>query len=194
MEFEKIEFDEKGLVPAVVQDSATGEVLTLAYMNAESLAKTLQTGETWFWSRSRQELWHKGATSGNTQHVVSLALDCDQDAIVVRVLPRGPACHEGTRSCFRGPAGGALVRLDDVLEQRARDKPEGSYTVALLKDENKRVKKLGEELAELLRALYVGSDDNVANECADLLYHAAVALRARGIPLSKVAEILLERG
>jgi phosphoribosyl-ATP pyrophosphohydrolase/phosphoribosyl-AMP cyclohydrolase len=107
MELEKIEFDERGLVPAVVQDHETGEVLMLAYMNAESLARTLQTGETWFWSRSRQELWHKGATSGNRQKVVELRLDCDADSIVVRVEAEGPACHTGERSCFFRPLAGA---------------------------------------------------------------------------------------
>ena len=187
-------FDALGLLPAILTDAATGEVLTLAYMNAESWQQTVSTGETWLWSRSRQELWHKGATSGHTQEVLSLSLDCDQDAVVVRVKPRGPACHTGARSCFASPAGGALVRLDDVLADRASHMPPTSYTVKLLLDENKRTKKLGEELAELLRALYVGSDDDVSEETADLLYHAAVCLRARGISLTSVMQKLLDRG
>lgn len=187
-------FDASGLLPAIITDAATGEVLTLAYMNADSWQRTVASGETWLWSRSRGELWHKGATSGHTQEVLSLSLDCDSDAVVVRVVPRGPACHTGQRSCFASPAGGALVRLDDVLADRALRLPPTSYTVKLLLDENKRTKKLGEELAELLRALYVGSDDDVSEEAADLLYHAAVSLRARGISLSTVMQKLLDRG
>jgi imidazoleglycerol phosphate synthase cyclase subunit/phosphoribosyl-ATP pyrophosphohydrolase len=186
-------FDAQGLLPAVIVDADSGEVLTLAYMNAESWARTRRSGETWLWSRSRGELWHKGATSGHTQQVVSLALDCDADAVVVRVRPNGPACHEGWRSCFAPPpspsrAGGALVALDDVLASRAATRPAGSYTTTLLSDENKREKKLGEELVELLRALHKGSDDEVVDEAADLLFHVAVALRARGLSLQRVME------
>jgi imidazoleglycerol phosphate synthase cyclase subunit/phosphoribosyl-ATP pyrophosphohydrolase len=191
-------FAADGLLPAVLVDADGGEVLTLAYMNAESWRQTRQTGETWLYSRSRGALWHKGATSGHTQQVVSLALDCDRDAVVVRVRPRGPACHEGWRSCFAptgttSRAGGALTALDDVLAARARVRPAGSYTTTLLEDENKREKKLGEELVELLRALHRGSDDEVVDEAADLLFHVAVALRARGLPLSRVLEKLGER-
>lgn len=186
-------FDDKGLLPAILVDASSGEVLTLAYMNAESLEKTRTTRETWLWSRSRQELWHKGATSGHTQEVVSLALDCDGDALVVRVLPHGPACHEGTRSCFRGMAGGAMVALDDVLASRAERRPPGSYVSSLLADDNKRNKKLGEEMAELIRALHVLDDDAVAEEAADVLFHVAVALRARGVPLARVMDKLRGR-
>jgi phosphoribosyl-ATP pyrophosphohydrolase/phosphoribosyl-AMP cyclohydrolase len=188
-----VKWDEQGLVPAIVVDAATGQVLTLAYMNAESLTRTESSGETWFWSRSRKELWHKGATSGNTQRVVSIAEDCDSDALVVRVIPSGPACHEGTPSCWTGPSGGALVLLDGVLPQRAKELPEASYTTRLLKDENLRIKKLGEECAELIRALLTGPDDRAAEEAADLLYHVAAALRARGISLSAVQSQLLLR-
>jgi phosphoribosyl-ATP pyrophosphohydrolase/phosphoribosyl-AMP cyclohydrolase len=164
-------------------------------MNADSWQRTRASGETWLWSRSRGELWHKGATSGHTQQVVSLALDCDRDAVVVRVRPRGPACHEGWRSCFApssttSHAGGALVALDDVLAARASTRPAGSYTTTLLSDENKREKKLGEELVELLRALHKGTDDDVIDEAADLMFHVAVALRARGLPLQRVLEKL----
>src|SRR5262249_3792570 len=129
----RVKFDEHGLVPAIVQDARTREVLTLAYMNEESLARTIETGQTWFWSRSRNELWHKGETSGNTQQVVSLASDCDNDAIVVLVDPAGPACHTGARSCFELEAtsqhsGGLLHELYEVIKSRQRDRPEGSYT------------------------------------------------------------------
>jgi phosphoribosyl-AMP cyclohydrolase / phosphoribosyl-ATP pyrophosphohydrolase len=188
-----VRWDSAGLVPAIVVHAATGEVLTLAYMDAESLAKTQSSGETWFWSRSRQALWHKGETSGNTQKVVSLALDCDQDALVVRVLPSGPACHNGTRTCFDGPSGGIVSGLDDTLAKRAKDKPTGSYTTKLLDDENLRIKKIGEEAAELIHALLTGTDERAADEAADVLYHAAVGLRARGIPLEAVMQRLLSR-
>ena len=190
-------FDAAGLLPTVLVDAATGEVLTLAYSNATSWQKMLTTGETWLWSRSRQSLWHKGATSGHTQRVHSVTLDCDQDAAVVRVEPHGPACHTGARSCFgaSGPstAGGALVALDDVLADRAQTRPPGSYTTTLLDNDNKRLKKLGEELIELVGALHVGSDDDVVEEASDVIFHVAVALRARGIPLSRVMQKLAER-
>jgi len=188
-----IHWDEKGLAPVVVIDAATGEVLTLAYMNQESLRRTEESGETWFWSRSRQSLWHKGESSGNRQQVVSLAIDCDGDAIVARVVPKGPACHTGTRSCFRGEAGGAWVALDATLEQRARERPAGSYSTKLLSDANLRIKKLGEESAELIGALLTGSDAQVAEEAADLVFHVAVALRARGLSLADVARVLETR-
>lgn len=186
-------FDDRGLLPAVLVHAATGEVLTLAYMDAEALARTRASRQTWLFSRSRSALWHKGATSGHTQEVLSLTLDCDADAVVVRVLPHGPACHTGARSCFRAPAGGALVALDDVLEARARDLPPGSYTTRLLRDDNMRAKKIGEEAAELLRALHVLDDDAVAEEAADVIFHVAVALRARGIPLARALDKLRER-
>jgi imidazoleglycerol phosphate synthase cyclase subunit/phosphoribosyl-ATP pyrophosphohydrolase len=190
-------FDDRGLLPTVLVDAATGEVLTVAFSNDESWRRMLASGETWLWSRSRGALWRKGATSGHTQRVVSVALDCDRDAAVVRVAPAGPACHNGTRSCFTHPgpslAGSALVALDDVLASRAVERPAGSYTTQLLTDDNKRMKKLGEELVELVRALHVGEDDEVVEEASDLFFHVAVALRARGIPLSRVAHKLLER-
>jgi phosphoribosyl-ATP pyrophosphohydrolase/phosphoribosyl-AMP cyclohydrolase len=169
----------------------------VAYMNAESLRLTRETGETWFWSRSRGELWHKGATSGNTQEVVSLALDCDGDTLLVRVRPRGPACHTGTQTCFDGPdggpAGGILPVLDTVLEQRHRERPAGSHTTRLLEDDNLRIKKLGEESAELIHALVAGSEQRAVEEAADLLYHVAVALKARGCTLADVQRELLRR-
>ena len=195
-------FDAAGLLPTVLVNAATGEVLTLAYSNAASWRRMLASGETWLWSRSRGALWHKGATSGHTQRVVSVVVDCDNDAAVVRVSPHGPACHTGARSCFGAAddgrvspslAGGTLVALDDVLAARDRERPAGSYTTTLLGDDNKRMKKLGEELVELVRALHVGSDDDVVEEASDVFFHVAVALRARGIPLARVMQKLAER-
>ena len=189
----EVKFDEKGLIPAIVIDASTGEVLTLAYMNAESLEKTRATNQTWFFSRSRQQLWHKGETSGNTQRVVSIASDCDRDALLVRVVPQGPACHLGTPSCWGGARAGALSELDRVLEARATHRPEGSYTTRLLADENLRIKKIGEEAAELIHALLTGSEARAAEEAADLLYHVEVALRARGVPFAEVTRVLQRR-
>jgi len=189
----QLKWDSAGLVPAVVVHAATGEVLMVAYMNSESLARTLASGQTWFFSRSRNQLWNKGETSGNTQKVISISPDCDKDALVVRVLPNGPACHNGTHTCFDGPSGGIVSALDELLEQRAKTLPEGSYTTRLLSDENLRTKKLGEESAELIHALLKASDTQATDEAADLIFHVAAALRARGIPLSAVMEKLLER-
>lgn len=188
-----LKYDAQGLAPAVVVHAATGEVLTVAYVNEASLRKTEETGETWFWSRSRQALWHKGETSGNVQKVVSLAADCDADALVVRVLPQGPACHRNTPTCFDGPSGGAVAELDGVLAQRAKDLPDGSYSTKLLKDSNLRIKKIGEEGAEFLQALLTGSDERAVEEAADLFYHVAVALRARGLTLAQLQAELLKR-
>jgi phosphoribosyl-ATP pyrophosphohydrolase/phosphoribosyl-AMP cyclohydrolase len=189
----EIKWDERGLAPAIVADAATGEVLTLAYMNAEALEKTRSSGETWFWSRSRRSLWHKGETSGNTQRVVSIVEDCDSDALLVRVIPKGPACHKGTSSCFGPNAGGILTVLDAVLESRAKDLPAQSYTTTLLKDENLRIKKIGEESAELIHALHAANSENAVEEAADLLFHIAVALRAKGVTLGHVANALAAR-
>jgi phosphoribosyl-ATP pyrophosphohydrolase/phosphoribosyl-AMP cyclohydrolase len=189
----EIRFDANGLVPAIVIDAATGEVLTLAYMNQEALRRSEESNETWFWSRSRSSLWHKGETSGHTQTIVSIAPDCDQDALVVRVIPRGPACHTGARSCFSGPAGGSVVLLDQTIQSRARELPPQSYTTRLLQDENLRIKKLGEETAELILALLAGTEKQVAEEASDLLFHVGAALAARGVSLAEVARVLLER-
>lgn len=189
----QVKWDERGLAPAIVIHAATGEVLTLAYMNAEALEKTQSSGETWFWSRSRQALWHKGATSGNTQRVVSIVSDCDQDTFLVRVLPKGPACHTGSRSCFASNSGGIYTVLDSVLESRAQELPANSYTTSLLQDENLRIKKLGEECAELIHALLKRDGQQSANEAADLVFHVAVALRAKGVSLADVANALMLR-
>ena len=192
-----VRFDPSGLVPAVVQDARTRELLTLAYMNAESLARTLETGETWFWSRSRNELWHKGATSGNTQRVVSVATDCDNDAIVVLVEPAGPACHKGARSCFdleQEVPGGLLRELYDLIKTRQQERPEGSYTTYLFdKGLDKILKKVGEESAETIIAAKNGDPKQLVSETADLLYHVLVMLVARGVDLNDVRDELAQR-
>jgi phosphoribosyl-ATP pyrophosphohydrolase/phosphoribosyl-AMP cyclohydrolase len=196
----EVRFDEKGLVPCVVQDHATGEVLTLAYMNEEALARTRETGETHFYSRSRDELWRKGETSGNTQRVRQLRYDCDADAILALVEPAGPACHTGERSCFfRELEGGgrpdpvpaeALGALARTLAERAAERPAGSYTAELLGDPPRIGEKVREEAEEVARAAAEESDERVAEEAADVLYHLQVLLRSRGVPLSAVLETL----
>ena len=197
--FDDIRFDERGLIPAIVQDAATREVLTLAYMNRESLARTLETKQTWFWSRSRNELWHKGETSGNTQDVISIALDCDRDALIVLVKPAGPACHTGAVSCFdtgtQHPTLGPLLdELYELIESRERERPSGSYTTYLFEEGlDKILKKVGEESAETIIAAKNDDDSRVAAETADLLYHLLVLLVARGIGLTDVAQELAQR-
>ena len=192
-----VRFDEHGLVPAIVQDAHTREVLTLAYMNAESLVRTLETGQTWFWSRSRNELWHKGATSGNTQNVVTLTTDCDNDAIVVLVEPAGPACHTGARSCFdveHTDIGGLLNELYALIESRERERPEGSYTTYLFdKGLDKILKKVGEESAETIVAAKNEDRQPFVGEVSDLLYHLLVLLVARRVSLDDVRVELAKR-
>ena len=179
----EIAFDERGLVPCVVQDWRTGEVLTLAYMNAEALRATRETGEMHFFSRSRQELWHKGATSGNTQALKAIRYDCDGDALLALVEPAGPACHTGERTCFhRGelePAAPyeALPALERTIAQRAGRRPEGSYTATLLDRPELAARKVREEAEEVARAAREESDERVAEEAADVIYHLAVLLR-----------------
>ena len=195
--FDEIRFDERGLIPAIVQDAATREVLTLAYMNRESLARTLETKQTWFWSRSRNELWHKGATSGNTQEVVNLALDCDSDAIIVLVKPAGPACHTGAVSCFDTGAaslGAVLNQLYELIQSRERERPSGSYTTYLFEAGlDKILKKVGEEAAETIIAAKNDDDARLTAESADLLYHLIVLLVARGVSLTDIANELAQR-
>jgi phosphoribosyl-ATP pyrophosphohydrolase/phosphoribosyl-AMP cyclohydrolase len=194
-----VRFDEQGLVPCVIQDWGSGEVLTLAYMNAEALERTQQTGELHLWSRSRAELWHKGATSGNTQAVRALRLDCDGDAVLALVEPAGPACHTGERTCFHNgqlePAAPheALPGLERTLAHRAQERPEGSYTAELLADPRRIGDKVQEEAEEVARAAREESDERVAEEAADVLYHLAVLLRARGMELADAEEVLLGR-
>jgi phosphoribosyl-AMP cyclohydrolase / phosphoribosyl-ATP pyrophosphohydrolase len=189
-------FDERGLVPCVVQDWRTGEVLTLAYMNEEALALTLETGETHFWSRSRQALWHKGETSGDTQAVKALRYDCDADAVLALVDPAGPACHTGERTCFHH--GDVEVRmpyetlpdLERTIAERDRDRPAGSYTVTLLTEPGRAGEKVQEEAEEVARAGREESDERVAEEAADVLYHLAVLLRGRGLSLTDAERVL----
>jgi phosphoribosyl-ATP pyrophosphohydrolase/phosphoribosyl-AMP cyclohydrolase len=186
-DLEAIEFDADGLVPCVVQDWDTGEVLTLAYMNREALERTLSSGEAHFWSRSRQELWHKGETSGNVQQVRSLRYDCDADAVLALVDPAGPACHTGERTCFHRTLGDpqiaaheALPALGRTLAERRRDLPEGSYTAELLRDGVTRIgEKVEEEAEEAARAAREESDERLREEAADVLYHLGVLLEAR---------------
>jgi phosphoribosyl-ATP pyrophosphohydrolase/phosphoribosyl-AMP cyclohydrolase len=198
-----VKFDEKGLVPAIIQDASTKEVLTLAYMNRESLAKTLETGETWFFSRSRQELWHKGETSGNIQKVVSVNYDCDQDALLVLVNPKGPACHTGAVSCFservfEGATTLAdyqiLASLEKVIVDRERERPEGAYTTYLFdKGVDKILKKVGEEAAEVIIAAKNRDHGELKWEASDLLYHLMVLLVEQELPFKEVLKTLEER-
>lgn len=182
------------LIPAIVRDARTGAVLTLAYMNEESLAKTRETGQTWFWSRSRQELWHKGATSGNTQHVVHIAEDCDGDALVVSVEPNGPACHTGTASCFRDVPPLPLDRLMSVLRSRYDERPEGSYSAYLFNQgRDKILKKIGEEATEVVIAAKGESRERLISELADLVFHLSVLMVDEGIGWGEVEEELEKR-
>jgi phosphoribosyl-AMP cyclohydrolase / phosphoribosyl-ATP pyrophosphohydrolase len=191
-----IAFDERGLVPCIVQDWRTGEVLTLAYMNAEALRRTRETGEIHFFSRSRQELWHKGATSGNTQAVKAIRYDCDADAVLALVEPAGPACHTGERSCFHrgdldpGAPFQTLPVLERTIAERAATKPEGSYTVRLLADASLAGAKVQEEAEEVVRAAREECDQRVAEEAADVIYHLAVLLRGRGLSLADAEQVL----
>lgn len=201
LDIKNLKFDERGLIPAIVQDARTREVLTLAYMNEESLARTIETGQTWFWSRSRNELWHKGETSGNTQDVVGLMCDCDNDAIVVLVNPEGPACHTGARSCFdiskefdNEDLGRLLTKLYELIESRERDRPEGSYTTYLFdKGLDKILKKVGEESAETIIAAKNNDRTSLVAEASDLVYHLLVLLVARGVSLDEVRKELATR-
>jgi phosphoribosyl-ATP pyrophosphohydrolase/phosphoribosyl-AMP cyclohydrolase len=192
-------YDERGLVPCIVQDWTTGEVLTLAYMNELALQRTRATGELHLWSRSRQELWHKGATSGNTQAVRALRVDCDGDAILALVEPAGPACHTGERTCFyRGELESlapheTLPALERTLRDRARERPAGSYTVELLDDPGRIGEKVMEEAEEVARAAREESDERVHEEAADLLYHLLVLLHSRGRALSDAERVLDDR-
>jgi phosphoribosyl-ATP pyrophosphohydrolase/phosphoribosyl-AMP cyclohydrolase len=193
-----IAFDENGLVPCVIQDWASGEVLTLAYMDAEALERTRETGEVHLYSRSRDEQWHKGATSGNTQAVKALRYDCDLDAVLALVVPAGPACHTGARTCFHNGDQStapheALPGLERTIAARAAERPDGSYTVELLDDPGRVGEKVREEAEEVARAAREESDERVAEEAADVLYHLAVLLRSRGLALADAEEVLLAR-
>jgi phosphoribosyl-ATP pyrophosphohydrolase/phosphoribosyl-AMP cyclohydrolase len=192
----EIAYDERGLVPVIVQDWRSGEVLTLAYANAEAVRRTRESGELHLYSRSRQEQWHKGATSGNTQAVRALRLDCDGDALLALVEPAGPACHTGERTCFHHgelepPAPHeALAILDRTLLARDAQRPAGSYTTQLLEDPALAGDKVLEEAEEVTRAAREETDERVDNEAADVLYHLAVLLRGRGRSLTDAGVVL----
>lgn len=198
-----ISFDEHGLVPAIIQHAKTKEVLTLAYMNEESYRKTIATGETWFYSRSRQELWHKGATSGHTQKVVAMRLDCDADALVVEVLPNGPACHTGTKSCFNEVVQekpttlgslDILEQLKEVIEKREIELPAGAYTTYLFNEGIDKIsKKVGEEATEVVIAAKNRDSEELKWEAADLIYHLLVLLQEQKLDLYDVLGVLEER-
>lgn len=199
---DKIKFDANGLVPAILQDHFTGRVLMLAYMNRASLEKTLATGHCWFYSRSRQELWEKGATSGNFQQVQEIRLDCDGDTLLIRVQSAGPACHTGSVSCFdeaqlnESPTAffEMVDNLSRLLHERNLKRPEGSYTTKLFNAGTRQIaKKLGEEGVEVALAAVAEADDRFAEEAADLVYNLLVLLEARGVPLNKVGEVLRQR-
>lgn len=193
---EAVDFERGGdLVPLIAQDDVTGEVLMLGWADRAALDATLATGRVHFHSRSRAALWRKGETSGNTLDLVSLHADCDADALLARVRPAGPTCHTGERSCFGDGAAreDALARLDATLARRAAERPDGSYTVRLLDDANLRLKKLGEETAELVAALAAGDRARAVEEAADVLYHALVALRAEGLGVDALLEALEAR-
>ncbi len=199
---DNIRYDERGLVPAIVQDYLDGTVLMMAWMNRESLTKTLETGETWFWSRSRQELWHKGATSGHLQRVHTIRYDCDSDALLLGVEQEGDiACHTGERSCFHqvdnqiiSPPADTLSQLFDVIRNRRDNPTDNSYTCKLFEGgDNKILKKIGEESAEVVMACKDDDADAIAGEVADLLYHTLVAVAYHHVDLKSVYRKLQER-
>lgn len=177
-----------GLVPVISQHVRTGEVLMLAYADRTALERTLATGELWLWSRSRDELWHKGGTSGNTQKLIALFADCDSDAVLALVEPRGPACHTGDWTCFGGVP--TVPALAEVLDDRTERMPDGSYTTRLLSDLNLRTKKLGEEAVELATACALNDQVRATEEAADLIYHALVACRALGVTAVEILGVL----
>lgn len=209
---QNVRWNDAGLVPVIVQHVVTRQVLTLAYMNAESLQLSLETGKTWFWSRSRQELWHKGATSGHTQQIVRMSLDCDGDSLVVLVQPHGPACHTGEPSCFyrdiavrtdlegeRAVQSGSgrfvvLAELEAVIAEREQTRPEGAYTTYLFeKGIDKILKKVGEETAETIIAAKNKDNEELRLEVSDLIYHLLVLLQARKLPLDDIMAELNRR-
>jgi phosphoribosyl-AMP cyclohydrolase / phosphoribosyl-ATP pyrophosphohydrolase len=213
-EEQAIRFDDNGLVPCVAQDWRSGEVLTLAYMSEESMRLTLESREVHFWSRSREEIWRKGETSGNVLRLRQLRYDCDADAVVALVEPTGPACHTGERACFYRDLEGsadaepdrpavpgepapaaheALAVLERTLADRQRERPDGSYTVELLDDPERIGAKVREEADEVVHAATAESDERVAEEAADVLYHLAVLLRLREVPIATVMEALNAR-
>jgi phosphoribosyl-AMP cyclohydrolase / phosphoribosyl-ATP pyrophosphohydrolase len=211
MNVAKVRFDDRGLAPCVMQDARSGEVLTVAYMNREALELTLGTREVHLYSRSRREIWHKGASSGNIQRLRQIRYDCDADALVALVDPAGPACHTGERTCFYRDLEGdsdpaedapplrgepaptpyeALAQLERTLLARQKQRPEGSYTVELLDDPARAGSKLREEASEVVKAVNAESEERVAEEGADVIYHLAVLLLSRGVSMAEVLQIL----
>ncbi len=201
LRIDQLKFDEKGLIPAIVVDAGSGKVLTLAYMNRESLEISMKESRTCFWSRSRQELWRKGETSGNVQHIVDITADCDRDALVVRVNKEGPACHLGTDSCFNDKVFAGKEKepfsvegLYALLEGRKKDLPEGSYTTYLFrKGMDKILKKVGEECTEVIIAGKAGDKRETVYEIADLMYHIMVLMVEMGISVEDVRTELASR-
>lgn len=214
---DQLSFDDQGLIPAVIQDVQSKAVLMLAYMNREAVQKTLETKETWFWSRSRQQLWHKGETSGNVQKVVDMRSDCDRDTLLVLVQPQGPACHRGTYTCFtaadtadepaqttdpieKRPGTGPqynyamISQLIETIARREAERPQGAYTTYLFeKGLDKMLKKVGEEASEVIIAAKNRDPEELRNESADLLYHLMVLWREQGLGLDQVIDILEQR-
>jgi len=201
LNIDELKFDENGLIPAIVVDAVSKRVLTLAYMNAESLRLSMERELTTFWSRSRQEFWLKGETSGNYQHIVSITADCDKDALVVMVEPDGPACHLGTTSCFENPVWQSETRsefsldgLMGLLKQRKEEKPEGSYTTYLFeKGLDKILKKVGEESTEVIIAAKDEDKKETIYEIADLAYHVMVLMTEAGISVEEIHRELASR-
>lgn len=201
LELDKLKFDEQGLIPAVVVDTSTKQVLMLAYMNAESLHISMEEGRTCFWSRSRQSLWRKGETSGNVQHIVSITADCDADTLLVEVRPDGPACHTGSASCFfqpvfdgETPKGFAYEDLMGLLRGRKASPKEGSYTTYLFeKGVDKILKKIGEETTEVILSAKDGDRANMVYEICDLMYHVMVLMVETGVELDEVKREMASR-
>ncbi|RYL94584.1 bifunctional phosphoribosyl-AMP cyclohydrolase/phosphoribosyl-ATP diphosphatase HisIE [Sporolactobacillus sp. Y61] len=207
MKAEDVTFNENGLIPAIVQDAQSKEILMLAYMNKESLEKSLETGETWFFSRSRQKLWHKGETSGNTQKIIDWGRDCDSDTLLVKVIPSGPACHTGSYSCFKMEESdkkeatesgndryGILAELEHVIAEREAERPEGTYTTYLFHEGiDKILKKIGEETSEVIIAAKNRSAAELEWEVSDVIYHTLVMLREQGVGFDRVLHVLEKR-
>lgn len=197
-----VKYDENGLVPVILQDATTKQVLTLAYANEEAVKRTIDTKETWLYSRSRKELWNKGATSGNTQTVQSVQIDCDGDSLIYEVIPNGPACHTGETSCFHETLAGErtasasdmITELSALIKQRETDMPEGAYTTYLFEEGvDKICKKVGEEAAEVIIAAKNRDARELATESADLLYHLLVLLQEQKVDFKEVTGVLEER-
>src|SRR5690625_1236875 len=201
LQLNHVKFDENGLIPAIVQDEQSGNVLMLAYMNEEAITKTIETKETWFYSRSRKELWNKGATSGNRQQVKSISIDCDQDAILIEVIPQGPACHTGEQTCFFKTVYREEERKRDIIHElreeiqyRKENPVEGSYTSYLFREGlDKILKKIGEESSEVIIGAKNRDKDELTSELADLTYHALVLMEESQVSVEDIKQELLKR-